>query len=75
VRRFSGTGLGLSIVHELTELFDGQIRVESELGKGTCFTLSLSLAAAEAVSTEESAPTSHITPAAEGLNILVVDDV
>lgn len=74
-RRFQGTGLGLSIVHELTKLFGGQIRVESELGKGTCFTLSLSLAAAEAVSTEESAPTSPIPPAAEGLNILVVDDV
>ena len=74
-RRFSGTGLGLSIVHELTKLLDGQISVESELGKGTCFTLSLSLAAAEAVSIEESAPTSPIAPAAEGLNILVVDDI
>ena len=76
-RRFQGTGLGLAIVHELTELFGGQIQVESELGKGTCFTISLSLAAADAVAIEEDAPTetSPIIPAAKGLTILVVDDV
>ena len=77
MRRFSGTGLGLSIVHELTELFGGQIQVESELGKGTCFTISLSLDATEAVTIEEDAPTetSPVIPAAKGLTILVVDDV
>lgn len=76
-RRFQGTGLGLSIVHELTELFGGQIQVESELGKGTCFTISLSLDATEAVTIEEDAPTetSPVIPAAKGLTILVVDDV
>lgn len=34
-----GTGLGLSIVHSLIEQHQGQIQVNSQLGKGTCFTL------------------------------------
>jgi signal transduction histidine kinase len=35
VREVSGTGLGLCIVKSLVEMQGGQIRVESELGKGT----------------------------------------
>lgn len=31
----SGTGLGLAIVHKIIESHDGEVRVESELGKGT----------------------------------------
>jgi signal transduction histidine kinase len=34
-----GTGLGLSIVKNNIELYGGTVRVESELGKGTCFVL------------------------------------
>ncbi|HHY84342.1 MAG TPA: HAMP domain-containing histidine kinase [Verrucomicrobia bacterium] len=34
-----GTGLGLSIVRHNVELYSGTVRVESELGKGTRFTL------------------------------------
>jgi signal transduction histidine kinase len=34
-----GTGLGLSIVKHNAELYGGTVHVESELGKGTCFTL------------------------------------
>jgi signal transduction histidine kinase len=34
-----GTGLGLAIVKHNVELYDGTVRVESELGKGAKFTL------------------------------------
>ncbi|MEL4383092.1 ATP-binding protein, partial [Shewanella algae] len=36
-----GTGLGLAISKEFIEAQDGQISVESELGAGTTFTLTL----------------------------------
>ena len=37
-RRFGGVGLGLAITRKLLELMEGNIRVASEVGKGSSFT-------------------------------------
>jgi PAS domain S-box-containing protein len=41
-KKFGGTGLGLSIVKKLVDILNGDIKVVTEEGKGTQFTLTIS---------------------------------
>lgn len=40
-REHGGTGLGLAIVKHLCQMFGGSVKVASQLGSGSCFTVTL----------------------------------
>ena len=40
-RSLGGNGLGLSMVRKIVELHGGKVTLESEIGKGSTFTVSL----------------------------------
>jgi len=72
-REFGGTGLGLAICNQLSKLMNGTINVESELGKGSSFTLNISLKDEEHFQKEQEFP-EKILSALKQLKVLIVDD-
>ncbi|MBA4374137.1 MAG: hypothetical protein C0402_14905 [Thermodesulfovibrio sp.] len=44
-RKYGGTGLGLAITRQFCEMMGGDIKVRSEFGRGTAFTMRLPMAA------------------------------
>jgi signal transduction histidine kinase/ActR/RegA family two-component response regulator len=73
-RGIQGTGLGLAIVKNLVDMMDGFIRVESEYGKGSRFTVYIPLVAGDPSLAESSGDGADYVMAAGDLNILLVDD-
>ncbi len=70
-RRFGGTGLGLAICRSLAQLMGGTIEVESRPREGSCFTVRLTLRAAQPPAERE---TPQEAGPARPLAVLAVDD-
>ncbi len=67
-----GTGLGLSVVHGIVSEFEGAVRVESEIGRGTVFTIMFPAAEEARIKKEEITEEGALRGGSE--SILFVDD-
>lgn len=72
--RVTGTGLGLSIVKKLVELMDGKIQVESELYRGTSFSVELEFKKEEKHTSDSTENFMKEQEGLNGLHFLIVED-
>ena len=66
--QYGGSGLGMAITKNIVEMMNGSISVESEKGKGSSFTVTVTLRSSDRTDMEEQ----EFRP--QGLKVLIIDD-
>lgn len=73
-RRYGGTGLGLPIARTLAEHMGGTLHAQSEVGKGSCFTLEIPLPYSNTCLPTEDTPATPKPRPKEKPHVLLVED-
>ena len=73
-RAAQGTGLGLAITQQIISLMSGSISVDSELGRGSTFTVTLPVALKSQQRAIKTGAQGLDNAALEGIRVLIVDD-
>jgi signal transduction histidine kinase/ActR/RegA family two-component response regulator len=82
-RKFEGTGLGLAVSKRLLDLMKGKMKIQSEFGRGSQFSVSIKLRKAKETqktkSQKQKKSSVHLTtnqalPNSQSLNIMVAED-
>lgn len=74
-RRYGGTGLGLAISQRLCQLMNGRIWVESEWGKGSCFSFEVELQLAPQQMSALSGKRALVVESEDGLRSQLIDSL
>jgi len=72
--KIEGTGLGMAIVKRMLEILDGTISVESQLGKGTTFTVTIPHKVADVKEVKEGDSAKRDLSRFKGKRILLAED-
>ena len=74
VSRIQGTGLGMTIVKKLTDLMEGTIHIESQIGQGTKISVVLPIKWCDDLHPENSEQKTVTTIPLNGMKVLLVED-